>query len=240
MDKKTLARVDIKDETKGEVEAVFATLDVVDKDGDVTQKGAFSNGAEVIISAYNHKTWEGALPVGKGVIQEVGNEVLMKGQFFMNTAAGRDHFEVVKALGPKQEWSYGFNVDESSPGQFDGKSVRMLKRMSVYEVSPVMRAAGIGTRTTYAKSFGDEISDAVDAVTVAVTSAGRVAALRAEKGKELSQVNQDKLDGLLAACEELKALLTPVEESNEDETDYRDELCKAWLQSVAANYSEGE
>lgn len=238
MDSKSLTRVEIKDETKGEVEAVFATLNVKDHDGDVTVPGAFDNGSEVIISAYNHGVWKGALPVGKGTIHEVGDQVIMKGQFFMDTTGGRDTFNVVKALGPKQEWSYGFDVVKSDPGEHEGKSVRVLKKMAVHEVSPVLRGAGLGTRTTYAKSFGDEISETVDAVKAAVESARRVAALRAEKGKELSQVNTDRLDELSKACDELKSLLT-TEEVNEDKTDYSAEVRKAYLASVAANYTEG-
>lgn len=229
MDSKSLARVEIKDETKGEVEAVFATLDVVDKDGDITRKGAFEEGAEVLISAYNHKTWEGALPVGKGTIHEVGGDVVLKGQFFLNTTGGRDTFEVVKAMGSRGEWSYGFNVDESEPGDHEGKSVRVLKKMSVYEVSPVMRGAGVNTRTTYAKSFGDEISEAVDAVSAAVKSAKRVVALRAEKGKDLSEVNKGRLDELSVAAEELKSLLTvEVQEDNSAELD------AIWLSGIAS------
>lgn len=211
MDKKSLARFEVKDETKGEVEAVFATLNVKDHDDDVTKPGAFENGAEVVISAYNHKSWEGALPVGKGTIQEVGNEVVMKGRFFLNTTAGRDTFEVVKELGARQEWSYGFNVLESEPGEHEGKSVRVLKRMAVHEVSPVLRGAGVGTTTRYAKSLKDEVADAVDAVKAAVDSAERVVALRAEKGKSLSNVNAESLDGLKAQCERLAALLNTKE-----------------------------
>lgn len=229
MDSKSLARVEIKDETKGEVEAVFATLGVVDKDGDLTEKGAFREGDEVLISAYNHKSWDGALPVGKATIHEVGNDIVMKGQFFLQTTGGRDTFEVVKAMGGRQEWSYGFNVDESEPGEHEGKSVRVLKKMSVFEVSPVLRGAGVNTRTTYAKSFGDEISEAVDAVTSAVKSAKRVVALRAEKGKDLSDVNKGRLDELSVAAEELKSLLTvEVQEDNSAELD------SIWLSGIAS------
>lgn len=152
MDSKSLTGIEIKDETKGEVEAVFATLNVKDKDGDVTLPGAFQNGAEAIISAYNHKTWEGALPVGKGTIQEVGDQAVFKGQFFMDTQLGRDTFAVVKHLGNRQEWSYGFKVEDSENGEFEGKSARLLKKMHVFEVSPVMRGAGVNTHTMYAKA----------------------------------------------------------------------------------------
>lgn len=239
MDRKNLASVEVKDEATGQVEAVFATLGVVDKDNDLTEKGAFTEGAPVVISSYNHKSWEGALPVGKATIHEVGNQVVMKGQFFMNTTHGRETFETVKALAEDGlgEWSYGFNVDDSESGQHEGKSVRILKKMSVYEVSPVMRGAGVGTRTTYAKSFNDEIAEAVDAVTAAVESAERVVALRAEKGKELSNVNRTSLDGLKAACDKLTSLLDTKEETKGD--DQSAELRKLYLAHIASDYPEG-
>jgi hypothetical protein len=241
MDIKSLAGIEIKDEAKGEVEAVFATLNVKDKDDDVTLPGAFTNGAEVVISAYGHKTWEGALPVGKGVIAEVGDKVVMKGQFFMDTTAGREHFAVVKALGARQEWSYGFNVEDSEHGDFEGKSVRYLKKMAVHEVSPVMRGAGVGTQTTYAKgekkTLAEEISFAVDAVKAATQSAGRVVALRAEKGKELSGVIRKGLEDLDECLLELTALLDTEEETKNDAQDA--ELYKLYLASVKATL-EGE
>lgn len=216
MDKKTLARFEVKDETKGEVEAVFATLNVKDHDKDVTVPGAFENGAEVVISAYNHKSWEGALPVGKGTICESGNDVVMKGQFFMNTTAGRETFEVVKQLGAKGEWSYGFNVDDSEPGEHEGEKVRILKKMTVHEVSPVLRGAGLGTRTRHAKSLRDEVAEAVDAVEAAIEAADRVVALRAEKGKGLSNVASSSLDGLKSAVSRLDALLNTKDADTEE------------------------
>ena len=235
MDRKSLPPFEVKDESQGLVQAVFATLNVKDKDDDVTLPGAFKNGQEVVISAYGHKTWEGAPPVGKGVIREVGNQAVFDGQFFLDTAAGRDTFAVVKHLGPKQEWSYGYDVNKSDRGEHEGKSVRFLKDMDVYEVSPVLRGAGEGTRTLATKgepkTLNEEISAATAVVRDAVESAGRVAALRAEQGKSLSQVNVKSLEELDAAVAELKGLLTV---ETETKTDDSDELRKIWLQSVAA------
>lgn len=54
----------------------------------------------------------------------------------------------------------------------------------------------------------DEISEAAGAVSGAVQSAERVAALRAERGKGLSQRNRDSLVELRAAADRLDALLT--------------------------------
>lgn len=149
---KSLSGFKITDTSKGEFEAVFAVLDVKDHDGDVTVKGAFENGSEVRVSAYNHKSWDGVLPVGKGVIAEQGDQVVIKGRFFMETEAGRDTFTVVKEMGELQEWSYGYDTLEEEKGTKDGSPVNVIKKQKVYEVSPVILGAGIGTRTTAIKS----------------------------------------------------------------------------------------
>jgi phage head maturation protease len=155
---KALRAVEIKDASQGLIQAVFSTFDVIDRDGDVTRKSAFRNGAPVRISAYNHASWEGALPVGKGTIRVTDNEAVLEGQFFMNTTAGRDTFEVVKAMGELQEFSYGFHVTDSEPGEVEGKSVRIIKGVDVAEVSPVLLGAGVGTRTLAVKQRADDFA----------------------------------------------------------------------------------
>lgn len=149
MNTKAVSRFKIKDADQGLVEVAFATFDKVDKDGDVTVKGAFEDGAEVRISAWGHSSWPqrgAALPVGKGVIRETSTEAVMEGEFFLKTQAGHDTFEVVKELGDLQEWSYGYDTLDSEFGQKDGKRVRFLKSQAVHEVSPTLLGAG-DTRT---------------------------------------------------------------------------------------------
>lgn len=151
---KTLSNVRIKNEDLGQIEAVFSTLDVVDHDGDLTVKGAFTDGAAVVISAYGHRSWDGELPLGKGTIRESGDEVVLDGEFFMDTTHGRDAFLTVKALSEAglQEWSYSLEDVEAERRTVGGKSVRVIKKVTVKEVSPVLRGAGIDTRTLVAKS----------------------------------------------------------------------------------------
>lgn len=159
MDHKTFAQVSIKDEAKGQVTALFATLNAIDMDGDVTLPGAFPDGKEVVVSAYNHGSWEGALPVGHGRIRETRDAALLDAQFLMDTTHGRDAFLTVKALAKRNlgEWSYGYKVNDSYPGTFDGEDVRYLKALDVFEVSPVLRGAGVGTHTVDAK--GSTVGD---------------------------------------------------------------------------------
>jgi hypothetical protein len=157
MDLKRLSRVEVKDASKGTVSAVFSTLNVVDKDGDVTVSGAFKDGADVVISAYGHQSWEGKLPVGTGRIKTTGAEAILDGQFLMDTQHGADTFRTVKALAEKGlgDWSYGFTVKDSETGEVDGRKVRILKALDVTEVSPVLVGAGVNTRTLEVKGLGD-------------------------------------------------------------------------------------
>lgn len=148
MEKKTVS-VEIKNESEGVVRARFATLGVKDLDGDVTEKGAFGK-QKVKVSAFNHSSWGNGLPVGVGEVHESGDEVIAELRFFMDTTHGRDHFETVKGLGELGEWSYGFDVKESrAPTEEERQKGirRVLEKLHVFEVSPVLRGAGVGTAT---------------------------------------------------------------------------------------------
>jgi len=140
------------DET-GEFRAEFATLNVVDHDGDVTVPGAFQDGQETLIEAWNHNY--GQLPVGKGVIHEDGDKAVVEGFFFLDTQGGLEHYKTVKALGSLQEWSYTFDVEDSGYGEFDDQDVQFLRKLDVWGVAPVERGAGIDTRTTDIKAAKD-------------------------------------------------------------------------------------
>lgn len=147
-------RVEIKDAEKGIVTAAFAKLDVKDRDNDLTLPGAFGN-QNVRVSSYGHGSWMGELPVGRGTITEKDGEAVAELKFFMSTQHGREHFEVVKEMGELQEWSYGFEVAETGELTDELRQIgvrRVLKRLKVDEVSPVMRGAGIGTRTLSVKA----------------------------------------------------------------------------------------
>lgn len=133
----------------GEFEAVFATLNVVDLDGDVTLPGAFGQ-QKVLIEPWNHN--DEAPPVGKGQISENENEAVVNGRFFLDTQAGKDHYTVAKELEELQEFSYSFHIKDAEPGMFGGERVRFLKKMDVIGVGQVSRGAGIATRLTNIKS----------------------------------------------------------------------------------------
>lgn len=233
MDTKSL-RVEVKDADKGEVTAVFSTFDVIDSDCDVTKAGAFTDGAPVVISAYGHRSWDGALPVGKGVIRAGAKEAVLDGGFFMDTAAGAETFAAVKALGELGQWSYGYDATKYSFGEHDGKQVRFLEELKVHEVSPVLLGAGVDTRTLSAKShlkFADEGEAVLAALTRFGVRAADVMAMRQQKGKGLSPESAGLLERIEA---ELKRLAEVLAEPAPEPV-ISDELTRELLRDIRRN-----
>jgi hypothetical protein len=160
MSRKSIPFADIqfKADKPGTFRARIATLNAVDKDADVTLPGAFPDGKAIVISAYGHKSWDGALPVGKGVIGSDQSQAWVDGEFFLNTMQGKETYETVKALAAAGlgEWSHGYQVLESStePGDLSAYpgAAQILKKLDLWEASPVLVGAGVNTATERIKS----------------------------------------------------------------------------------------
>jgi hypothetical protein len=153
---KTLGAFEIKDESLGIVEAVVATLNVVDHDRDVILPGAIKNGSKVKLSSYGHDViTAGASPVGLATVHVIGEQAILKGQFFMNTSRGREAFETVKALGADGEWSIGYFPSKTAPmtkvWQEKGAE-RLLSQIVLVESSPVFIGASPDTATVGVKA----------------------------------------------------------------------------------------
>lgn len=135
----------------GTFRAIFATLNVIDHDGDLTLPGAFGK-QDVIVSQYNHGSWGNgvdALPIGVGKIFEDGEDAIVEGEFNLENEAAKATYQTIKYLHEKQrtqEWSYALPEIEWEMRQIDGRDIRVLKKIKVPEVSPVLMGAGIGTR----------------------------------------------------------------------------------------------
>ncbi len=136
----------------GHVEAVFATLGVVDHDGDVTLPGAFKEGQHVRMYL-SHDT--STYMIGKGQIGTRGDKAILTGRLNLKTDLGRNVYEALKFDlehgQPLQEWSYGYTVEDFEYSTVQGQTVRLLKALDVSEVSPVALGAGIGTMTASVK-----------------------------------------------------------------------------------------
>jgi hypothetical protein len=230
---KSLTNVTVKDADKGLVEAVISTFGVIDADGDVTSKSTFTDGAEVVVSAYGHTSWDGSLPLGKGTLSTTDTEAIASLQFFMDTPHGLATFNTIKGLGPLQEWSYSLENTVAKMGELDGRAARFIDSTYVKEVSPVLRGASIGTRTLAIKGAGLTFSEHAEAVLTAadelIARASEVVTLRATQGKTIGAESAELMTRLDGSLDRLKALLaepTPVPPVD-------DEVTQLWLRSVA-------
>ena len=155
----------------GEVVATIATLNVKDKDGDVTLPGYFGKQHASILLAHD---W-GPVMLGKGLISETDTEARFAGKFNMSAddPEARAVFSRLKFdqdNPPKQiEWSYGFSVIDGATEKFtdhadfgDGTFLKPVDDgpgVKVAEVSPVVIGAGEGTGTVSVKMGAVTISN---------------------------------------------------------------------------------
>ena len=195
---KAFGGMEVKGAATGDVEAIIATLNVVDRDHEVILPGAIKDGAKVKLSGYGHAAMYGDMPVGKGTLHTEGDKVIFKGRFFLSTIAGREAFETIKEIGTEGEWSFGFRVisAENAPEAWAKQGAyRMLKDLEPFEVSPVIIGAGIGTQTLAMKS------QAADAeAKVLADEAARVAAEQAAAQAEADRIAAEEVAAKEAAA----------------------------------------
>ena len=144
--KRVCIGMDCKGAGAGTGRALFSTFDVVDRDGDVTARGAFGSQTAKLIGAHDWK----APNIGAVAISENSAGAVADFSFYLQMQSAKEWYESLKGNaenGVRQEWSYGFNIIDSERGTRDGKAVRILKLLEVIEVSPVVQGAGIGTQT---------------------------------------------------------------------------------------------
>lgn len=211
--KRVNTAVEFKANEEGSIRALFSTFGVVDHDGDIVLSTAIQNGVTVpMVWAHD---WSS--PVGKGIVTTDSKGATFDGSFFLATTAGRDAYETVKAMGELQEYSWGFRVLESewkSDDEYD--VVRVITKAEIFEVSPVLKGAGIGTMTLAIKSgerlsFEDHLEAALAAVSGATERAKSLADLRAKEGRAISSARRTRMEEiakqLRSGADELDAIL---------------------------------
>ncbi len=178
--------------------ARIAQLSAVDSDGDTYLPGAFSwkEGGQQwcqILPAHDRR----AMPLGKARVYEDGDWAMAELHLNLDTQAGRDWHAALKfdlAKGASvQEYSYGFDVVDADFQQRGTDRVRLLKRLDVHEVSPVLKGAGVGTGTITIKgaALKEEKFAALIGDLAELTSAigDDIAALSATGRKQLGEIH---------------------------------------------------
>lgn len=205
MERKTLT-IEAIDET-GKGLARLGSLSATDHDEDTYDAGAFmwkgSDGQWAQVLPCHD--WR-AMPFGKARVYEDRDAILADFQLNLDCQSGQDWYAALKfdlAQGqPIQEWSYGFNVVEADYQIRGDSRVRVLKRLDVMEISPVLRGAGIGTGTVALKNAAlkDDRFAALVADLGALGDAlkGEAAPLSATGVKQLGEIHAALGDALKA------------------------------------------
>jgi hypothetical protein len=234
--------VSLKEGQEGSFVARIATLNVRDKDSDITIAGAFPVGKTVLISAYMHGSWMGRLPVGKAVIREVGDEVIAEGQFNLKMVEGRETYEAVKFAPELQEWSYGFYPIKSSDGTGDSTGCRILEQVDVKEISPVLVGAGVNTGVLAIKSEGQsleaQVEEALAANTIVSTRIKSLADLRRKEGRVLSTANRERMKSLLESLSTVAADLKELLDATEPKDGKANTQAVLLMSKIKRNLSE--
>lgn len=147
---------------EGRGTAVLGRLGVRDKDGDVLVPGLLGGEQQVpLIQAHD---WQ--VPAfGRAVVRERDGEMVADFVLNLETPRGKEWASVLAfdlAHGPIQQWSWGFSVlpNGSEIGTHEDERVRLLRRIKLHEVSPVVVGASVGSRTLSLKD-GDEVAGVV-------------------------------------------------------------------------------
>jgi len=154
-------------------------------------------------------------------MEDRGNFAVAVGKLNLDVPAAKDWSSALKFdlehLPAIQEWSFAYRVVESDMETRDGEQVRILKKMDVMEVSPVLRGAGVGTGTLHAKQrFAEQLDATLKAVEDTLERAKSIADLRASKDKPatISDAHKTTIESLNEKLAQILAAFSPPEEKD--------------------------
>lgn len=197
------------------IEAVFSLFDVIDSDNDVTKANALRSGytGNKVPLVWNHD-WSKV--IGRGIIETDNQKAVFKG-YFLNTEAGKEAYETVKAMQDMQQFSYGFQVLKSSKGtHIDSKGqevpVRVLEDVKVWEVSPVLVGAQQNSFVQALKSGLEPVDEEIKAEMQIESTEPEVSSKDDAGIISSSQQGMRLGEQAVASLEELKAFTERIED----------------------------
>lgn len=146
------------DNDRGELTAAVVSYGVKDADGDIILPDSIENGSPVVIGAFGHSIWQGGpggTPLGAGHLEVTPKHAVLHAKMWIDEIPeARSVFAAIKRLGEQKlaQFSIGFTTQDSGPGEYKGVRANLLKRITVAEVSPVLRGAQPGTHLIDAKA----------------------------------------------------------------------------------------
>lgn len=176
-------------------QAIIST-DALDRDGEIVAREAFASSMGKTIPLIQSHDW-GSLPVGKGVVGQNAEGTTLSGSFFLDTTAGAEAYKTAKNMSDLQEFSVGFMPLASDMVLVDGKNVRKITDMELFEASLVLVGASRGTRLSAIKTAEAE------AMTVEKALDFLEAELKA--GRSMNQGNLDQMHNAMTQMDALHA-----------------------------------
>ena len=120
---------------------VVATMGVEDQDGDILVPGSVGV-QRCMLGGWQHTISRGTIPIGKAGLHEDQDKLIADVEFNPNIQAAVETWHSIKFAPELVEVSFGLLPKQWGWGE---NYVRMIQKMDVFEVSPVLRGAGIGT-----------------------------------------------------------------------------------------------
>lgn len=161
MEIKGLQARDIKvvDAEQGIIEAYVSIFGNVDSYGDVVEKGAFTESINKWFPRFPKGVWahDWSMPIAKTLeIREDERGLYIKGQLILSVQKGQEAYELIKQ-GVITDFSFGYEVDEAEIDENTG--MRHLKKLTIYEWSPVLVGANNRATLIGVKSDGQVIEE---------------------------------------------------------------------------------
>ena len=120
---------------------VVATMGVKDKDDDILEPGSVGM-QRCLLGNWGHTISRGSTPIGKAGLHEEGDKLIAEVEFNPGIQAALETYESIRFAPELTEVSFGLIPEEWS---FDASYNRVIKKMKVFEVSPVVMGAGVAT-----------------------------------------------------------------------------------------------
>ena len=145
----------VLDDEKGTFEAYVSIFNNVDYADEVIVKGAFKESLlrKMPKIAWSHN-WDQI--IGK-VLTAIEDErgLKIKGQLVLSVQKAKEAYDLMKA-GATNEFSIGYCIQEASYEQRGDKQVRVLSKLDLYEISPVLSGCNPDTELISIKSKTEE------------------------------------------------------------------------------------
>jgi len=158
MDRKTFPVREVKadDDPPGTFEAVVSVFGNVDRVGDVVVPGAFK--ASLERDPHPPIGWmhdDSIPPIGIATeAVETPEGLRIKARLFLDDHPIARQVHAGLMSGAIKQFSFGYHVTDQAFSERDGKRVRLLKELELFEASPVWVGANPATRLVGAKRGG--------------------------------------------------------------------------------------